>query len=284
MIAEVVAQLPAGIADSSRPMARCRIEHDVRRLDAGGCEDDGTGIYFDFLPCTPVDVGHALGSPVFVLQDFPSDRIGAKLEIPGLFRGWNGEPGRRKKSAYVAAPTAVSTVMARGMAVVRSSQLRAAVREIRNPQLLRSLLHNIVDAAEGNLRQIFPVRIAGPILHRAGHSDHLLNPAEIGRNLFVGNRPVDIKAVQGRRLEIDLAVARRGTAPEIAFPARHLTTYPFPDRARSVHVRDVVLPKTLSEFALVMVAREVRVAKASVLHVIRLQVAAEVLGGDDASA
>src|SRR6267378_99191 len=104
MIAEVVAQLPAGIAGSSRPMARCRIEHDVRRLDAGGCEDDGTGIHFDFLPCTPVDVGHALGLPVFVPQDFPSDRIGAKLEIPGLFRGWNREPGRRKKSAYVAAP------------------------------------------------------------------------------------------------------------------------------------------------------------------------------------
>src|SRR5262245_33204467 len=115
------------------------------------------------------------------------------------------------------------------------------------------------------------------MLHSAGNTDHLLDPTEIRRHLIVGNRPVHIKPIQAGSLEIDLTEAAGGTAPKIGFPACHFTPHPLPITAWGIHISHIVLPETLSVLVLVMVSGELGVAEASILHLVALPMAAEVL-------
>jgi hypothetical protein len=57
-------------------------------------------------------------------------------------------------------------------------------------------LKNYVNAAEVKGGQIDAIGIAGTVLHRAGDSDHLLNPGVIGRDLIVRNRPIHVVPIE----------------------------------------------------------------------------------------
>ena len=66
VIAQIAAQLSAGICDSGGPVTGLRIQHDVRGLDAGSREHNHLGVDFHFFFRCAVDVGHAFRRAVFI--------------------------------------------------------------------------------------------------------------------------------------------------------------------------------------------------------------------------
>src|SRR5262245_44165014 len=97
------------------------------------------------------------------------------------------------------------------MAVVPDGQLSASVGQKGNANFLRAFLDDVIDTAPGYLWQILAIRVAWPILNRAGHTHIPFGLRKPRRNLGIIDRPVFTKPVQICCLEIDVAEACRGT-------------------------------------------------------------------------
>src|SRR5579862_329978 len=104
--------------------------------------------------------------------------------------------------------------MTRRMAFMRLRKLCATIWQVRYADLVAAGLQNEIEAAKLERRQVRSVRIAWPVLHRAGHANHLFHARVERADLFVRNRPIDVVAVERGRLEIDIAEARRTPSPE----------------------------------------------------------------------
>src|SRR5579875_2193387 len=160
-----------------------------------------------------------------------------------------------------------------------ASELRDAVRQIRNADLRGAGVQDPIEAAEVHGREIVAVGIAGPILQGAGDADHTLDAAVVRRDLLVCKRPVDIVAVAGCGAEIDLAEARRGAAPEICFAADGEAAPPGPSSSGRCGERDLVLPDTFGVLVIHVADGLVagfRIAKAAELHIEGLAVIAKI--------
>src|SRR5581483_3669876 len=153
----------------------------------------------------------------------------------------NREPCRREKRSDIATAAAVSAVVARWMIVVRDRQLCATIGQVRQADLLRPFLNDVVNAAERNWREVLAIGIARPILNGAGHPHVPLRLGKPGRNLCVVDGPVFANSVEIGGLEIDIAESGRGSSPEIGLAPRGLASLPVPIGAGSVGIRDVML-------------------------------------------
>ena len=169
-------------------------------------------------------------------------------------------------------------------------QLRAAIGQIGDADFFGSLLHDVVDTATRYRRQIFAIGIARPILNRAGHAHVPFGLREPRRNLGIIDRPVFAKSIKIGGLEIDVAEACRGAAPEIGFAARCFASLPVPVGARRVGIGDVVFEE-ISAFAVFRLFDRVRllmslafeaqgIAVAAIFQIVNLPVTAIVLLGD----
>ncbi len=125
---------------------------------------------------------------------------------------------------------------------MRLRKLRATIRQIRHARLLASRLQNKIEAAELEWRQVRAVRIARPVLHRAGHANHFLHARVKRADLLMRDGPIHVVAVERRCLKINVAEARRTPPPEICLAAHCITTRPHPFRARRHRERNFVIP------------------------------------------
>src|SRR5436853_2457035 len=98
--------------------------------------------------------------------------------------------------------------MALRMAFMSDVQLGVTIRQIRHADFFAAILQNVIDATKVERRQIFAVRVAWAILHRATDADHLLHTAVIWRNLFIGQRPVSAESIQARSAKVYVAETR----------------------------------------------------------------------------
>src|SRR5262245_4339250 len=126
---------------------------------------------------------------------------------------------------------------------MRHRQLGTAVRKIRDTNLFGALLQNVIQASEFDRRKILTIRIARAVLDCARHTNHSLNAAIVGGNLFIGDRPVHTCAIETGCLKINFSETSRGASPEISLATHHLTTGPDPSAPRGNGVGDLMLPK-----------------------------------------
>ena len=101
------------------------------------------------------------------------------------------------------------------MAGVIHGELRDAVMKIRDTNLFRALLQDVVETPEIERRKILAVRIARPILDRAGYADHALDAGIIRGNLGIREGPIHIVTIERGGAEIDFAEASVGFSPKI---------------------------------------------------------------------
>src|SRR6185369_7373082 len=93
MVAEVAAELSAGVCDSCGPVARLGVEHDVRSLHARCGKNDNLGVDLDFSLRLAIDISDTLRHSVFVGEDGADECIGDQGEVLRLLGVGNGEPG-----------------------------------------------------------------------------------------------------------------------------------------------------------------------------------------------
>src|ERR1700722_6563053 len=133
--------------------------------------------------------------------------------------------------------------MAARASVVRFRQLSAAIWQVRHPDLLRRLFHDVVEAAPRHGRDVFAIWIAGPILNRARHPHVALGFGKPRRNFGVIDRPILSEPIQTGRFEVDITKTGRGAAPEIGLTTSALTSLPIPIGTRSIGVNHIMLPQ-----------------------------------------
>ena len=208
VVAKVAPELATGVGDPRRPEARLRIQHDPCRFHAGCRHHHGASVNFHLLPRVSVYIGGAPGPPLLVHEDASHDRVRSKLEIPGLFGQGQQEPGSGEERSSIATVGAVAAEVARRVVVVGPGELRDPVRQVGSAHLLGASLQDVVEAPQLHRRQVFSVWIAGTVLHRARHADHLFDAAVIRGYLLVRHRPIHIVAIKGRGAEIDVAETR----------------------------------------------------------------------------
>src|SRR5437773_9678631 len=107
--------------------------------------------------------------------------------------------------------------MTSGMACVINGELRDAVMKVRDADFLRAFLQDVVETPEIERRKILAVRIARPILDRAGYADHALDAGIIRGNLRIREGPIHIVTIERGGAEIAFAGAKGGAAPKIRF-------------------------------------------------------------------
>src|SRR4029077_3267916 len=161
-------------------------------------------------------------------------------QILGSFRIRDGEPGRRKESADIAATAAISAVVTSRMFVMRDRQLRAAIGQVGYADFLSAVLNDVVDTPKRHGRQILAVRVTWPVLDCAGHAHVALGLRKPWGYFRIVDRPVLAEAIQICCLEINIAKARGGSAPEIRLPAGRLAPLPVPIRSWRIGIGDVV--------------------------------------------
>src|SRR5579863_8433023 len=154
MVAEVAAQLSAGIRDAVGPVPRLGIQHDAGALDTRRGDHYRVPVHFDFLFRLAVDVGDSAGVTVFVGKNILGQRIGAQFQVVGGLGFGQQEPWSGKERADVAAGGALAAEMAGGMALMRLRELGAAIRQVRNTNLVATRFQNTVQTAELEGRQI----------------------------------------------------------------------------------------------------------------------------------
>src|SRR5260221_654387 len=178
--------------------------------------------------------------------------------------------------------------MASGMAVVSHGELRAAIGQIRHADFFGGFMNDVVEAAPGNLREIFAIRIAGTILNGAGHAHVFFGFGKPRSDFRVVDGPIFAEAIAAGGFEVDVTVARGGAAPEIGFAAGAFAALPIPIGAGRVGIGDVMFEKfwAFSVFAffdgivfLMGASREAQwIAEASVFKIEGLAMHAVVLG------
>src|SRR5258708_10466716 len=104
--------------------------------------------------------------------------------------------------------------MAGGMPLVVLCQLRNAIWQIRNTDLLSARLQNAIQTPEVERRQILPIRVARPVLNRAGDADHALRPAVVRSDLGIRDWPIHVMTIQSCSAEIVVSYARRRPSPD----------------------------------------------------------------------
>src|SRR5690348_2159781 len=169
--------------------------------------------------------------------------------------------------------------MARGMTGMIDRELGDAVMQIRDADFFRALLQDVVEATKVKRRQIFAIRIAGPILDRARNSNHALDAGIVRSDVRISKRPIDVVSVQRSGAKIDIAKARRGPSPKVGFSADGPATWPGPLGSRSRRVPDFVLPHARHPFAVHETngLRALRgIAEPAKLHLPRFAVVAKV--------
>ena len=103
----------------------------------------------------------------------------------------------------------------RGCPSCGHGELGQAVGQIRDAALVAAALQDVVETAQLHRRQVLAVRIAGPVLHRAGDADHPLDAAVVRRDLVVGDRPVHVvAAVDGWPLLKSMSPMRAAERPQ----------------------------------------------------------------------
>ncbi len=85
----------------------------------------------------------------------------------------------------------------------------AAIGQIRHADFFAGFLNDVVEAAPGNLRKIFAVRIAGAILNGAGHAHVAFGFGKPRSDFRVVDGPVFAEAIAAGGFEVDITVTSR---------------------------------------------------------------------------
>src|SRR5437899_4490083 len=171
--------------------------------------------------------------------------------------------------------------MASGMSGVINCELRDAVMKIRNANLFRAFLQDVVETPEIERLKILAVRMARPILDRAGYADHTLDAGVIRGNLRVSEGPIHVVTIERGGAEIDFAEASGGSSPKIGFSADGPAAWPGPLGPGRSRVPDFMFPHARHPFA-VHVTNGLRalrrIAEPAELHLPGFAMAAKILG------
>ena len=148
-------------------MTRLRVEPNARGFHVRSRDDDGTAKNFHLLPGLAIDVCDPVGNSVFIHKNIFRQSVGAEFEIPGSFGERQETPRRGEKGAGVTSGRTRTAKVTCGMAGVIHGELRDAVMKIRDTNLFRALLQDVVETTEIERRQILAVGVARPVLDRA---------------------------------------------------------------------------------------------------------------------
>src|SRR5205823_1663514 len=132
VIAQITAQLAAGIGNACGPMTRLRVEPNARGFHVRSRDDDGTAKNFHLLPGLAIDVCDPVGNSVFIHKNIFRQSVGAEFEIPGSFGERQETPRRGEKGAGVTSGRTRTAKVTCGMAGVIHGELRDAVMKIRD--------------------------------------------------------------------------------------------------------------------------------------------------------
>src|SRR6201993_584903 len=169
-------------------------------------------MHLHFLFGLAIDISYARSLPAIVHEDVLRQSIGAQLEILRRLSLRKKKIRRREKCAYVASGRTFPAKMARGMAFMRLCELGTTIRQVWHSHLVAAGLEDVIKAAEFERRQIIPVRITGPVLHRTGYPDHLLDTGIERIDFGIGQRPIHVVAVERCNSKIDITQPRRTAA------------------------------------------------------------------------
>ena len=114
------------------------------------------------------------------------------------------------------------------------------------------------------------IRIAGPVLHRAGHANHLFHARVEWADFVVCNRPIHVIAVQRRRAKVDFAEARRTASPEVRLSTNRIAAGPHPFRSRRDGERNLMVPRSFGVLVVhvaVRFAAPLGIVEPAVFHV-----------------
>ena len=81
-----------------------------------------------FLPRFAIDVCYARGLAVGINQDVLDHGIRSQFQVPASLSYWKQKPRRGEEGTNFTAKRTVSTIMARGMPLMRFGELRDSIR------------------------------------------------------------------------------------------------------------------------------------------------------------
>src|SRR5262249_41372587 len=185
------------------------IEHNARRLAAACGEHHDARVDGYFGTRFLVDVGDAFGESVRSDDNFTHHRAGAYFEIAGLQRRRDVHAGRRKVGIHSTGAPALGAIVAGGPAVVGPGQNRQARGDAGNLQFVGDFLDDLLVRARRGRRQELSVGRVFQTLVAAEYTDQFLRLVVVGREIFVGDGPIEALAVAAVGLEVVRAHAER---------------------------------------------------------------------------
>ena len=171
-----------------------RTDLEFNRIRADSMQDAATTtalpVDFYLLPRLTIHVSDT-GSPALSVREMFFASASVLISSLPDFRRRQEEPWGGEERTRITAIGAVSTVMTRRVAHVRSGELRDPIRQIRNTDLLPPLWsigrHNGNSSAEDtHHRDCW----AGSV--RAGNTDHAFDTAIVGSHFVIANGPIHV--------------------------------------------------------------------------------------------
>ena len=233
MLAEVVAEVAAGVAQALRVPSRAREQQDARGLEGGRPQDHGLGLHFVALARLRVGERHPRGlARGGVDHHLAHHRVRAQGETARVLRGIDETGGRIEGGVDVAAPrAAVAGPSAKASAAVLVV-LQAvggdpgaiggehAVRALhRLPQhhLRRVESRRALELAVGQVREALGV---------AGDAEVEVDLVVVGGDVGVGDGPVFAEAVAALRLEVVVGKTQGQPAPDVRLASQAAGSHP----------------------------------------------------------
>ena len=220
LLAVVPPKLVAAVSEPGGVPCGPRIEQETGRIHRGRRHDDRPRAHRMFDTALALEIPHPRRTPLVVGQDARRHGAGDDLEPPALERRQQQVVGRVEKGRRATPRPARTAVVARRAAVVRPGQHRPPRGDRRNSERLGRFRQNHLGAARLDRRQVKAA--AGQrvrVVVAAGHSDKLLHPVVIRRDVGIADGPRDVPAVARRTGEVEIRHAQADPAPDVGLAA-----------------------------------------------------------------
>src|SRR2546430_11135987 len=214
-VGEVSADSAGGVSDTVWKGGGFGVQQEARGF-AGACSHDNRArVYALFRTRRFINIGDALGSAVFADKNLAGHRPGNQRQLP-RFHGRREQDlaGAEIRRGGAAAP-ALAAVVTWQPAIHRFRQNREPRRNASNVELVTRFLDQDVRTARLRRREKNTIGCARNIFFRSKYANVSFGFVVIGREVFVGNRPVVAETVARAGFEVDGSKPQGNAAPMI---------------------------------------------------------------------
>src|SRR3989344_3133042 len=214
VIHDVAADLVAVVAEAVGEARAGGVQHDPRRAQRRGAEEDDAGVELDLLAAGLVQHPHAVGPLALGIEDQRGDdRASADLEVARALggdqgRGVRAEIGPKWAAADAEVPMLALAAAEGDLLLGGGGQVRGAADGDATAQaLLDAGLEDLLDAVHLHRRLELSVGALGVALRPAADADEPLDAVVPGGEVGVPDGPVHRDAFTGVGLEVDGTMA-----------------------------------------------------------------------------